>query len=221
MAPEDEVEVLEKVVGNRLVLLYTLARLQEHGAVDKWKIQKICFFTQLASQEEGVRTTNYEFFKWDHGPMSSGIYHDCNVFEHLGLLRRNRYWISITEEGEQFLDGLKDLFEDEENQVVIDHIDTWAEQLGPHAGRYLRELSHRFEMDFHGENTRIEDVPNGYILLYPMDDRDALYTFTIDRNWLETLETMFSADYREIKEILSTPTERSDFLSWSEVFESS
>lgn len=218
MIQAEEDEMMEETVVNRLLLLYTLAQLAEHRAVDKWKIQKTCFFGQLTFQEEGIKTTNYEFFKWDHGPMSSGIWNDCNILEHLGLIRTNRQWIDVTPEGEEFLDSLRELFEKSENELIMDYLDTWIEKMGPFSGKDLKEMSHRLEISFRGKSTSIEDIPKGNTLLCPMKQKDVRNTFSIDSVWLETLETMFSADYEEIKGILSTPVELDDFLSWSEVF---
>jgi len=216
---EDAAE-LDKI-RNCVLLLYTLNELQAYSRVDKWKIQKTCFFTQRDAQMRRIKGTNYQFFKWKDGPMSAGIVGDFNVFNATGMvhLSGNRVFEHISKEGRDLISEMKTFIEASENRTVVDHLAGWVNKLGPYTGSQLRDMSHRCEVPYMGGMAAIEDIADGTPLLDPIGPRDVSFDFRIPKEWIPTLSLTFSFRYPEIKQVLSTPFKAADLLKWSDVFD--
>lgn len=218
MEVEDPAEV--DSIKNRVLLLYAMDELERYGSLDKWKIQKTCFFTQCDAQSKRLKGTTYQFFKWKHGPMSVGIVEDLDVFNMTGLvqLRPNRANESVTGEGKNLVSEMKSFIEADENRAVIDHLNGWVHRLGPFTGKRLRDMSHECLAPYRGSMTSIDEIPEGTSLLNPIRPRDISYDFTIPTEWIRTLSVVFSHRYPEIRQIMTTPFRECDLQKWSDVF---
>jgi len=215
---EDPVELDE--IGNRVLLLYAMDELEDYGSLDKWKIQKTCFFAQRDAQAKRIKGTNYQFFKWKDGPMSAGIVEDLDIFNATGLvqLHKNRVHESVTDEGKKLVSEMKPFIEADENRTVVDHLEGWIHQLGPFTGRQLRDMSHRCEVPYRGSIAPIDEIQDGTPLLNLIRPRDVSYDLAIPREWIPTLSLTFSFRYPEIKQVLTAPFRGRDLQKWSDVF---
>jgi hypothetical protein len=207
-------------IRNRVLLLYAMNELEHYGNVDKWKIQKTCFFAQYDAQSKRIKSTSYQFFKWKQGPMSTGIVGDLDVFNATGLvqLQPNRAFESVTEEGKELVSQMAPIVEAQENQAVIDHLNGWIHHLGPFTGERLKDWSHQCLVPYRDNMTPINDIPDGTPLLFPIKARNISFDLTIPKEWIRTLGIVFSYRYAEIKRTLTSTFKESDLLSWSEVF---
>jgi hypothetical protein len=215
-----DVEASERI-KNKVILLYSLKQLSKFGKIDKWKIQKTCFFTQYFGRSKSIKVMNYQFFKWDHGPMSANIVDDCNVFRHIGLVESkgpSGRIQELTDSGFKLVEDMEKFINTDLNRVVIDFLDGNLKFLGEYSGKELRDLSHSFEMQYMGKMVQIEQIPKGTPLLQPISDNKVQCSFTIPQEWMDTLELRLSYQWLEIDKALSTPISRDDLITWSEIF---
>jgi uncharacterized phage-associated protein len=220
MSTDDLVEL--DSIRNRVLLLYAMNELEEYGSLDKWKIQKTCFFSQYDAQQKRIKSTNYQFFKWKHGPMSVGINSDLDLFNSTGLVQvrgANKAIEKITNEGHDLAIDMAKFIESPENRTVTDHLNAWIHRLGKYSGTELREMSHRCQVPYRDSYASIEEIPVGTPLLYPIKLRDVSYELDVPKEWIQTLELVFSYRYSEIKQVLNAPFKANDLLKWSDVFE--
>ncbi|MBU1158357.1 MAG: hypothetical protein KKE24_03355 [Candidatus Thermoplasmatota archaeon] len=218
----DDLAEVDEII-NKVLLLYTMNGLSEYGTLDKWKIQKTAFFNQYDAQVKRIKGINYQFFKWTHGPMSAEIVKDLDLFNQIGFVElkgQNKAIEAITKEGKELVSQMSEFIDSGENAPIIDHLSGWIHHLGEYTGRELRDLSHRCQVPYRDSTAKIDDIPDGTPLLNPIKLRDVSYEFEIPKEWIRTLDLMFSYRYPEIRETLETPFKAKELLTWSEVFES-
>jgi len=209
-------------IRSQVLLLYAMNELEQYGSLDKWKIQKTAFFAQYDAQSKRIKGTAYQFFKWKHGPMSAGIVSDLDIFNQTGLVQvrgANNAIETVTKQGQELVSEMTKFIESQENSTVTDHLNGWIHRLGRYSGKQLRDMSHQCRVPYRDILTPIDEIPDGTPLLNPIRTRDVSYGFMIPKEWIQTLELVFSYRYSEIRNTLRAPFKENDLLSWSEVFE--
>lgn len=173
-------------LANKLILLYTINELNKDEKVkpDRWKLQKTVFFMEKFMQEDAVGGMTYSFRKDKDGPLSVELYDDINELIIADLLKK-AYSPRIKEDGIEFIEGVKELFE--ENSSIIEYVDVILEKVKGKTGKELKELSHRFPIKYGKDMIPIDDIPLYSTILLPLHDDEIIKSFEISDEWAESI----------------------------------
>jgi uncharacterized phage-associated protein len=195
LSPVDRDELRQKVV-DRLLTLYLYNKVSERGRM--WgdvKLQKLIFLSEKEMINQQKAGYNYKFFRWEHGPMSKGVYEDHEFLQTHGLVSEES--MGITEDGESLLDSASDLLS--QNIDFLHTIDEVVDKYGTLSGAKLKQVVYDIEVSplTRSESFRVEDIPEGVDIFFPLPDDFVEEQFTIDEGWVETLDIMFTKESRE------------------------
>lgn len=185
--------VKDRVVNN-LLLLYLIKECNEKGRVENLlKLQKLVFLTQRKSVKQKAKGFSYNFFRWRMGPFSADVNKDLDLLVDCGYVT-GKHNIRLTSMAEAVLEKCKEIIDD--NSYFVTNIRRTA---GNYAKYYPDELKDRvYKISVFLPRIRksmlIKSVPMGTLILFRTSDRKALSKFTIDEDWLATLETIFDRE---------------------------
>lgn len=187
---------LEHKIVDRLLTLYLYDNVSEVSKM--WgdvKLQKLVFLTEKRMIEEDKRGFHYRFFRWDHGPMSRGVYEDHDFLKSHDLVDSES--LEVSEQGRSILDQSSGLLE--RNEEYLSHIDEVTANFGNYSGSDLKSVVYDMEVSplTLGRSIKVEDIPEGVDIYFPIPDHLAEGTFDIDEEWINTLDIMFRDDSRE------------------------
>ena len=193
--PVDRDGLKHKIV-DRLLTLYLYDRVSENSKM--WgdvKLQKLIFLSEKRMLEEQKRGFHYQFFRWDHGPMSRGVYEDHDFLKSNNLVDSES--LEVSDRGESILEEASDLFE--ENEEFITHIDFVTDEFGTCSGSDLKSVVYDLEVSplTLGGSIKVEDIPEGVDIYFPIPDHLTKGVFSIDDKWLETLDILFREGSRQ------------------------
>lgn len=185
----------QKIV-DRLLTLYLYNRVSEQSKM--WgdvKLQKLVFLSEKKMLEEQKRGFHYRFFRWDHGPMSKSLYEDHDFLKSNDLVDSES--LQVSDLGESILDDASELLD--ANEGVVQYIDSVTEEFGSESGSRLKSIVYDLEVSplTSGNSIRVEDIPEGVDIYFAIPDRMAERTFSIDDEWMETLDILFTESSRE------------------------
>ena len=176
-------------------------------------LTKIVFLSERKMKQNDYIGYDYEFFRWDHGPMTKDIYQDFNFFEQSGILEnvRRESIPKFTEHGQDFIESCSELFT--ENIPITSMIDSVIAKYGKWNTHQIKEHCYGISVDYRDKVIPIKEIPKGEIIYMPKGDKSEKKDFVISTGWMETLlllmDTDFIKDYEqslvEIQSVGSTP----------------
>lgn len=185
--------IRERVINN-LLLLHLIEKCNEKGYVeDPLKLQKLVFLTQRKSVRRRAKGFSYNFFRWKMGPFSANLNEDLDLLID-GSFLSGKYNIRLTSMAQDFLGSCRDILD--RNHYFSTNIKRTAGNYAKYSSDELKERVYRISVFIPRirKSMLIKSVPMGNLILYRTSDRKASSKFSIDDDWLATLEMIFDKE---------------------------
>jgi len=165
--------------GNAVIMLSLILKSAEKGWLGITKLQKLAFLAEYLLYQKGIRAFGYEFFMYDHGPISKGVYNDFESLLDEQLLIDDEKGINVSDTGkcigEQFVTAIP-----EEIKTVIQEVADNFAHLKTHE---LKTLVHNMKIRLpDGVVARVDDLCRGCTVLPASSEHE----FTLESNEAET-----------------------------------
>ncbi|MBA7493600.1 hypothetical protein ES702_04159 [subsurface metagenome] len=166
--------------ANSILMLVLVSGSSKRGWLGITKLQKLSFLVEYFLDECGKRAFGYNFFMYDHGPISKGVYYDYELLLDEELMIEDEDGIQVSELGnsisEQFVKDIP-----EEIRTVMQSVINNYAHMKTHE---LTNFVHKMEIKLpDGSVVRIDDLYKGYTVL-PKSLENAL---RLGKDYLETL----------------------------------
>ena len=185
-AKEDR--TLEEIVSDHLLLMYIIKKHSEisHRYLGITKLQKYAFLSENSMNENKIKGLNYNFFRYDYGPISKQLYKDIELFRRLGIIYKDR--MRLTEKGERIFEILKDVYQ--KNRKVIQKIDEQIQKLANMDTEEVKQCVYNLEKTFGFIKMKIKEIPMFFDILSKLPKNKAKTAFEIDEETIETLNIL-------------------------------
>ena len=198
---------LEEIVSDHLLLLYLIKKHEE--ASDRYlgitKLQKYVFLSENLMNKNCLKGLNYNFFRYNYGPMSKQLYTDINLFKKLGLIYKER--IKLTEKGNEIIKKFQELFL--RNKKIIEKIDNQIETLGQMDTEEIKEFVYNIKKYIGCHEMKIKDIPMFLGILSKLKEENAKAKFDLSEEDIETLNLLLDDDTRKTISQITFPKEKS------------
>jgi hypothetical protein len=178
----------EQKACDRFLLLWLISKA---SPLDRLKLQKLPFRAEYELNKEKKRGFNYEFFKYNQGPLSFEAYEDQDALKTLGLISETVYINEMNEEGRKLLAEFNSVIGDNKN--LLDKIWTSVKDLSAMNSFELVEDTHKMTVSWKGKKCLLEDMPPYAVILF-QPDRTCL---KMDSSTLETLVVLLNPELIE------------------------
>ncbi len=185
-AKEDR--TLEEIVSDHLLLMYII---KKHSEISRrylgiTKLQKYAFLSENSMNKNKIKGLNYNFFRYDYGPISKQLYKDIELFRRLGIVYKDR--IKLTEKGERVFEILKNTYQ--KNKQVIQIIDEQIQKLANMDTEQVKQYVYNLEKTFGFIKMKIKEIPMFFDILSKLPKDKAKIRFEIDEETIETLNIL-------------------------------
>jgi len=168
-----------KLSCKRILMLSLISSSSKKGWLGITKLQKLSFLIEYFLMEKGKRAFGYEFFMYDRGPISRGVYQDYESLLDRELVDEDEEGIRPTEYGNNINKQFTDLIPEEINSIIRYVVDNYA-HMKTHE---LVNIVHNMEIELpSGVKMRIDDIDVGCVVLPGSLDT----AFKIEKNYMET-----------------------------------
>lgn len=148
------------------------------------KLQKLLFLMESSLSEKNERAFSYEFFMYDQGPISKGVYEDLESLIDSGLVIEDEEGIRLSQTGKEINDQFQDTIP-KNISYAIDHTIGEYALLKTHA---LVDEVHKMKVRLpSGIIAKIEDLPR-YCVILPNSATTKLYK--LGKEYLETFRVL-------------------------------
>jgi uncharacterized protein YwgA len=174
-----------EALTDRLLMLFLISECQRIGCriTGKVKLTKLLYLAENKMIKNQIKGLNYDFFKWDYGPMSTGLLKDLDCLSENGLLEKSENFIGITNRGLSALKSSTALLD--RNKELLEYIRKIVREFGPYKGKSLKEIVYGSPKI--SEKKQIARTEHGEKLLNALPLEQAKQLFWIDDEWTETL----------------------------------
>jgi uncharacterized phage-associated protein len=175
--------------GNSVLMLSLITESSKRGWLGITKLQKLSFLTEYYLSQQGKRAFGHEFFMYDHGPISKGVYNDLELLLNEELVVDDESGIQTSETGNNLNDQFKSSLPKEIEAVMQSVVKRFA-----HMSTYdLTRFVHNMKVTLpSGEIARIDDLERGCIVL-----PESPNSFKVESNILETFNILANTSLRE------------------------
>lgn len=210
-----EMRTTEEVVTDKalLLVLMHLAGTENKEAFvgDRLKCMKLPFLAANHMFEQKAKGFNLTFFRYEHGPLSKGVYSAWNHLISLGLLIEDRNGLRVTREGNTLAQAIfYDALSSQANRFFAETIENVASRYGHLSTPRIKQIVYDIEVCLprSGNRMRIRDVELGEDIILILDRNEVRSALEFDAAWMETLAIELNptnkeglcsafADYRE------------------------
>ncbi len=212
-----ETRTNEEHLTDQLLFLRLLDAMEQQGKrPDRFQeimsIMKAGFCAAWDMFTHRIKGFNMVFFTYTHGPLSIHLYEVRDSLLHAGLIEQpedTAIEYRLTPKGQKILEGCRELLEVPTNQPIVEMVDNAGQQIAGLTSLQARDWSHHVKVNppsgwnLHatpaqpGESgaVNLADLPLHQNLVAVLDEREANSLFTLDEDWYDTLEIIFSPDY--------------------------
>jgi len=149
-------------IDNKILMLSLVSMSAKKGWLGITKLQKLSFLMEYFLFENNKRAFDYEFFMYDLGPISTGVYRDFEYLLNEELVIENEDGIRLSKFGESIITQFQDIIPKEINSAMQYVVNEYASM----RTNDLVELVHKIKKKLpDGTVTRIDNVPRNCILL--------------------------------------------------------
>lgn len=149
-------------IDNKILMLSLISMTSKKGWLGITKLQKLSFLMEYHLFEKHKRAFDYEFFMYDLGPISTGVYRDFEFLMNEEMIIENEDGIKLSELGESISKQYQGIIPKEINDAMQYVVNEYA-SMGTND---LVELVHKIKVMLpDGTASRIENVPRSFILL--------------------------------------------------------
>jgi uncharacterized protein YwgA len=174
-----------EALTDRLLMLFLISECQKIGCriTGKVKLTKLLYLAENKMIKNQIKGLNYDFFRWDYGPMSAVLLQDLDCLSENGLLEKSENFIGITNRGLSVLKSSTALLD--RNKELLEYIRKIVREFGPYKGKSLKEIVYGSPKI--NEKKQIARTEHGEELLNALPLEQAKQRFWIDDEWTETL----------------------------------
>lgn len=168
------------LITNKILMLSLIYESSKEGWLGITKLQKLSFLMEFVLSRSNRRAFDYEFFMYNLGPISKGVYNDFEFLMNQELVIEDEEGIRLSEFGESIYEQIRDIIPKGINSVMHSVV-------AEHASKSTRELVetvHRIRIKLpDGVIARIEALTSGTVLL----PKPLATCFRVGTGYLETL----------------------------------
>lgn len=170
-------------IDNKILMLSLISMSSKKRWLGITKLQKLSFLTEYFLSENNKRGFDYEFFMYDLGPISTGVYSDFEFLMNEEVVIENEDGIRLSELGETIIEQFGDMIPKDINSAMQKVVENYASMRTDE----LVETVHRMKIRLpDGTVSRIEDIPKNFVVL-----PKALATSSeIGKEYLETFRIL-------------------------------
>jgi len=207
----------EHLIDQLLLLRLLSAMEQQSKRPDRFQeimsIMKAGFWAAWQMFAAKIKALNMVFFTAKHGPLSRDLYAVRDSLLEAGLIESqsaegyDQY--RLTPKGYTILQGCRELLEVPANQPIVEIVDNAGEQIAGLTSLEAMAWSHHVQVippsawnlyarpAQPGESgaVNLADLPLNKDIVKVLDESEAKSLFTLDEDWYDTLEILFSPDY--------------------------
>jgi hypothetical protein len=143
--------------------------------------------------EDEIKGFNYDFYRWNYGPMSNEVLQDLNWLTENGLLEKEPYFIGITSRGTELLNNCSALLN--RNKEFLEYIQKVIREFGPYTGSKIKTVV--YGIPKMGERKLIARTAHGEKILQKLIIEEARKRFLIDDEWVESLSILLDKEARD------------------------
>jgi len=169
--------------NDKILMLSLISMSSKKAWLGITKIQKLSFLMEYLLSKNNKRAFDYEFFIYDLGPMSIGVYNDFEFLLNERLVVENEYGIRPSDFGENISKEFQGLIPKEISSAMRYIVNEYASMKTDD----LVEFVHKMKLKLpNGTTTCIEDLPKNFTLLR----RPLTTIFKIGNDYLETFHIL-------------------------------
>ena len=207
----------EHLIDQLLLLRLLSAMEQQSKRPDRFQeimnIMKAAFRAAWAMLTAKIKGFNMVFFTAKHGPLSRDLYAVRDSLLEAGLIESqsaecyDQY--RLAPKGHTILQGCQELLELPANQPIVQMVDNAGEQIAGLTSLQAMAWSHHVKVIPAGARNlytrpaqpgesgavNLVDLPLHQNLVAVLDESEAKSLFTLDEDWYDTLEILFSPEY--------------------------
>jgi len=161
-------------------MLVLVSESSKRGWLGITKLQKLSFLVEYFLDECGKRAFGYNFFMYDHGPISKGVYHDYEILLDEQLMIEDEDGIQVSELGNSIREQFVKDIPEEIRTVMQDVVNNYAHMKTHELTFFVHNMKIKLP---DGSVVRIDDLDRGYTVL-PKSLENAL---RLRKDYLETL----------------------------------
>lgn len=170
-------------IDNKLLILSLISMSSKEGWLGITKLQKLSFLIEYLLSENDKRAFDYEFFMYDLGPMSVGVYDDFEFLINEEIVIEDEDGIRLSDLGKSIEKQFREIIPKE----ISSTMQSIVNEYGSMGTKKLVKLVHKMKIKLpDGTITRIEDIPkNCTVLPEPIDT-----IFRIGAEYIETFRVL-------------------------------
>jgi hypothetical protein len=187
----------ERLTDDALLLcLWSLAQKREPASKvgDRIKAMKLAFLVAYPLFRDRVKALNFEFFKWDRGPMAKNLYDSLADFEMYDLAHEDED-IVITDRGLSFGTAFyEEVLKLPENHDILTTVDSVAYEFGPLDQSEVLERVYRmnaYTLQHPSQRRSIKSVPRSETFTKLLEEDEATQSLFVPDGWKATLDLVF------------------------------
>jgi len=179
---------LAETLTDRLLTLLLISESQKQGyrVTGKVKFLKLIYLSESKMIKDVLKGFDYDFYRWDYGPMSNDALKDLDWLSENDLLEKSRNGIFITSRGRELLKSSSSLLK--LNEDFLEYIRKVVREFGPYTGKKIKTVV--YGTPKMGDRKLISKTEHGEELLRKLPAKEAEKRFRIDDEWLETLSIL-------------------------------
>ena len=160
------------------------------------KINKLSYFIESRMYEHKIKSFNYHFRKWDHGPLAQEIYIDIDNLNETHLIKKTDI-INVQDEGKQLLRNLDEMLIDENE--VIDCVKHVVREFGEYQWDEIKSTVYAYPTV--DKRIRMDRIRKGTPILSKLERSEAVQAVRLNPDWFDTLKIIFNPDiYHSVKQ---------------------
>jgi len=185
---------VEEIITDRLLLLYMIHYLRGRGFSIRGtdfqkllKINKLLYFAESRMYVKRIKSYNYHFRKWDHGPFAQEAYLDIDHLNRSNFIKKGTV-INMQDEGKILLKDIDDMLMGENK--VIDCIERVVREYGEYSWDEIKSAVYAYPTI--NKRVRMEKVKKGTAILNKLEFSEAEQAVQLNPSWFDTLKIMLS-----------------------------
>jgi len=170
-------------IDNKILMLALILESSREGWLGITKLMKLSFLMDYFLSDENKRAFDYEFFMYDLGPISTGVYHDFEFLMNGELVVEDEKGIRLSKLGENIEKQFRDLIPKEISSAMRYVVNRYASM----KTNNLVEIVHKMKVKLpDGTVTSIGNLPRKFVILRkPLDT-----VFKLSKGYCETFHIL-------------------------------
>lgn len=170
-------------VDNKVLMLSLISMSSKQGWLGITKLQKLSFLMEYFLSKKNKRAFDYDFFMYDLGPISKGVYNDLEFLMNEELVTEDEDGIRPSKLGESINNQFREIIPKEINSAMQDIASEYASMKTAELVKSVHKMRIRLP---EGTIARVGSIPKCATVL----PKPLATTFKIGKEYLETFHIM-------------------------------